>query len=273
VSRKRLVVIAAVAASIVGAAVIVTALCVLILLPLAQAGVRNAAHSYEPGSSESVDGKYVLHTEKFESSTGPYAVFTIRSSADQTVIFRCHDKYRTMDLKSIAFDTDSNDVYVSSADLGTHRYAYQNGGWAKDLGDDADRSTDTWSSAFEGKDEKLAFLSCYLVSFSEILDAEYHIVYYDNSTGRLPAPSDWDIRVALKIRPEDAALWMDGYERIEGGEGVLDLWGGLSAGALSWKEEDAVFYKRPERDSYLVAFPGSGLILKAVPSETYGLSE
>ncbi|MDR0221385.1 MAG: hypothetical protein LBI54_08295, partial [Lachnospiraceae bacterium] len=68
------------------------------------------------------------------------------------------------------------------------------------VADQKNLTTDTWSNSFASKEEKRSFLAEYLVAPSEILDAEYHIVYHDNSTGRVPGPSDWDIRAALVIK-------------------------------------------------------------------------
>lgn len=253
--------------------VVAIAAAVFYMMPLiiAQSAIRDVAHSYEPVSSESPDGNYMLKTEKHEDSTVVFATFTIESTADGTVIFRCYDKYRTMDLKSILFDADSNDVYVVSGDVGTIQYKFSNGGWLKDLGN-VDRSTDTWSSEFTDPYDKLAFLSGYLISFSEILDAEYHIDYHDNSVGRLAGPSDWDVRVALKIKPKNIALWTAGYENSDPSQIDLDWWDALDSGEIVWDSKDAGYYKRPNSSSYLVAFPDSGIILKAVTTLSYPAS-
>jgi TRAP-type C4-dicarboxylate transport system permease small subunit len=42
--------------------------------------------------------------------------------------------------------------------------------------DQKNMTTDTWSHSFASKEEKLSFLTEYLIAPSEILDAEYHII-------------------------------------------------------------------------------------------------
>lgn len=71
-----------------------------------------------------------------------------------------------------------------------------------------DLSTDTRSEAFATAEERLAFLKRYLNFQSVPRDAQYHIVYFDNSQGRIPGPSDWDIRVVLRLEPGDVSLWL-----------------------------------------------------------------
>lgn len=60
-------------------------------------------------------------------------------------------------------------------------------------------TTDSRSTSFEDKEEKLAFLQKYFDMPSEVVDAEYHIVYQDNSQGAVPGLSEWEIRAALQV--------------------------------------------------------------------------
>ena len=138
------------------------------------------------------------------------------------------------------------------------------------------KTTDTWSHSFSNKNEKLSFLTEYLVANSEILNAEYHIVYHDNSNGMIPGPSDWDIRVALKIKPEDMSLWTNGFERITSSEIDLTWWDELATGDISWNDDNIDnidYYKRENRFSYLVAFPDEGYILKAISIMAYTIKK
>lgn len=137
---------------------------------------------------------------------------------------------------------------------------------------EANKTTDTWSSEFASRDEKLAFLAEYLIMHSEVLDAEYHIVYFDNSTGLIPGPSDWDVRVALKIRQEEILLWTDGFTAIASEEIDLEWWDGLSSADIFWDGDDAQYYKRENDFSYLVVFPNTGVILKAVSTMSYSIA-
>lgn len=70
-------------------------------------------------------------------------------------------------------------------------------------------TTDTLSSQFATQEEKIAFLERYLTLPTNIEAAEYHIIYHDNSTGRVPGPSDWDMRVIVKVAPQDIPLWLE----------------------------------------------------------------
>jgi hypothetical protein len=70
-------------------------------------------------------------------------------------------------------------------------------------------TTDTMSLQFARGEEKIAFLERYLNLPTKVEAAEYHIVFYDNSKGRVPGPSDWDIRVVVKVAPKDIPLWLE----------------------------------------------------------------
>jgi len=98
---------------------------------------------------------------------------------------------------------------------------------------------------------------------SEVKDAEYHIIYCDNSGGLVPGPSDWDIRVALKVDPEDILLWTDGMKKLIPGQIDIDLWDELKTERLTWEEREwAEYWKRPGANTYLVVYPETGIILK-----------
>ena len=126
-----------------------------------------------------------------------------------------------------------------------------------------DLTTDTWSSTFDNKEDKLDFLEKYITLFSEVQDTEYHIIYHDNSGGMIPGPSDWDIRVALKIAPEDIMLWTDGMKKLISDQIDLDWWGELNSEQFIWKERDRPeFWKRPDSNAYLVVYPENGVLLK-----------
>lgn len=126
-------------------------------------------------------------------------------------------------------------------------------------------TTDTWSSSFANPNEKLAFLEPYFKMFSPVLEAEYHIEYHDNAGGWVPGPSDYDIRVALKVAPEDIPLWTEGFDRVADGEIDMAWWDGLSTPALSWEARNgAPGYKRPNRRVYLIVFADEGIVLKRI---------
>ena len=126
-----------------------------------------------------------------------------------------------------------------------------------------DRTTDTWSTSFESIEEKLVFLGDYITIFSEVQDAEYHIIYHDNSGGLIPGPSDWDIRVALKVAQEDIPLWTNGMKKLIPNQIDINLWGELKTERFTWGEPELVeYWKRPDSSAYLVVFPETGILLK-----------
>jgi hypothetical protein len=75
------------------------------------------------------------------------------------------------------------------------------------------RTTDTYSRSLESKSLKLKFLSDYLGSPTEPLDAEYHLVFHDNAQGCVPGSDDYDLQAVVKVRPEDVPAWALGCVR------------------------------------------------------------
>ncbi len=78
-----------------------------------------------------------------------------------------------------------------------------------------DLSTNTQSSAFTTPEERLAFLERYLNFQSEPRNAQYHLVYKDNSQGSPPGPSDWDFRIVLWLEPADVSLWLQDVREVD----------------------------------------------------------
>jgi hypothetical protein len=70
----------------------------------------------------------------------------------------------------------------------------------------SNRSTDTDSRSLPDAASKLAFLERYMTLMSPVDATEFHIVFHDNDW----APSDWDMRVALKVKPSEVARWTAG---------------------------------------------------------------
>ncbi len=69
------------------------------------------------------------------------------------------------------------------------------------------RTTNTYSKQFTTDVDKIQFLKRYLVFPSDIEATEFHVIYYDNSGGIIPGPSDWKIKAVLKIAPQHLAAW------------------------------------------------------------------
>lgn len=136
-----------------------------------------------------------------------------------------------------------------------------------------DYTTDTRSTVFQDRDEKLAFLSRYLEMPSEMIDAAYHIVYQDNSKGRVPGPSDYDIRAAFTVEANDLSLWTKDMKKILPEQVDPGWWEDLKTSGFTWDiPSDAEYYKRPGSESYIVICPDLHLILKMVSSLSLPLS-
>ncbi len=73
------------------------------------------------------------------------------------------------------------------------------------------KTTDTYSKTLGNTQDKILFLKKYFQLRTEVEDAEFHIVYQDNSTGILAGPSDWSYKIALKVHPDSIDKWqLDG---------------------------------------------------------------
>ena len=76
------------------------------------------------------------------------------------------------------------------------------------------RSTDTHSRTFSTDEEKIEFLKRYVTLYSPVKATEFHIVYHDNSTGSVPGPSDWNMKRALLVEPENIQAWLVDFEEV-----------------------------------------------------------
>ena len=75
------------------------------------------------------------------------------------------------------------------------------------------RTTDTRSSQIQSKELKLAFLRDYLSGPTAPLDAEFHLVFHDNSQGMIPGSDDMDLQAVIKVKPDDVSKWAAGCTR------------------------------------------------------------
>lgn len=95
-------------------------------------------------------------------------------------------------------------------------------------------TTHTSSTQFGTKQEKLDFLDSYLVNRAGLLDAEYRIDYQDNGSGRgVPGPSDYDLRMILRILPDSMDAWTSDVER----QDFLvsrEMWSGIAPDTSVW---------------------------------------
>ncbi len=125
------------------------------------------------------------------------------------------------------------------------------------------RSTDTRSSQFATDAEKIAFLQQYLTLPSPVEAAEYHIVYHDNSTGGVPGPSDWDMRVVLRVAPTQLEGWTVDMQPVAAD--AVDLaWGyELLPVDAQWKiNSEPTIYTR--NNVIVAVFAPEGILFKRV---------
>ena len=55
---------------------------------------------------------------------------------------------------------------------------------------------------------RLEFLQRYVRFRREYRELDFHVVYQSNGGGRVPGPSDWDIRLVAIVPPEELASWV-----------------------------------------------------------------
>ena len=126
-------------------------------------------------------------------------------------------------------------------------------------------NTNTTSTKFKLSIDKVGFLKKYLTLYSDILDTEYIIIYKDNSKGLIQGPSDWDMRVAMKVNKASIDKWTRGLDKVE--DKVIDLnwWNKVPIDNENWKlSSKPEFYKKKGERVYLVVYEQEGIILKMV---------
>lgn len=127
------------------------------------------------------------------------------------------------------------------------------------------RTTDTRSESLSTARERTAFLERYVTLHSEVRDAAFHVVYYDNSGGCIPGPSDHNIRYAVRVAPADVPLWIqncrDSAKDAHGAK-LLDL---LPADD-DWRVTSAPRWLHCGIGSTAVVFLPEGVVLKALSS-------
>jgi hypothetical protein len=96
------------------------------------------------------------------------------------------------------------------------------------------KSADVYSYQIDDKTEKIKTLKKYLTKESGLIDAEYHIWFQDNGTGRVPGPSDYTIKLALKIEPDSLDSWIN-YLEPSSKKISIDLWDELKLDRNFWQ--------------------------------------
>lgn len=72
------------------------------------------------------------------------------------------------------------------------------------------KTTDADSTRFSTLVEKQAFLERYVNFRRTYDDLEFDISYLDGGDGRVPGPTEWDVRILAKVRKESLEEWVSG---------------------------------------------------------------
>lgn len=164
--------------------------------------------------SNSFDNKYTLQTLTYADETGTYMSFFIELYDTGERVFACSEKYRTRDLKSIAWNDELYDITVISGEVGTINYIFADDRWI--IGNE---KTVNWSiskyseltskhyeeisngykAAFYTKDEiGVERISNWLAA-CEPSEGYYQLIYFD--------PASWDM--FLYYAPENGRFSND----------------------------------------------------------------
>ena len=70
------------------------------------------------------------------------------------------------------------------------------------------KTTMTTSTDFSSLAQKITFLEQYVRFRRHYLQLDFFIAYHDNATGRLAAPSDWDIQIIARVPQHELEQWI-----------------------------------------------------------------
>jgi len=123
------------------------------------------------------------------------------------------------------------------------------------------KSADIYSYEIDDKNEKLKTLKKYLIKESGLIDAEYHIWFRDNGTGRVPGSSDYNIKLALKIDSDSLDSWIE-YLEPSSKKISLDQWEELKLDRKIWKlESEPELYRSSLATEVKLLFRKENIIL------------
>jgi hypothetical protein len=117
-------------------------------------------------------------------------------------------------------------------------------------------TTHTSSREFATPEERVAFLARYLKLHSPVSDAAFSIDYMDNGF----APSDWDIRAAMRVLPASVPAWLEDAHPLD------EEFAYRRIVPETWVHEEPVLYRR--QTTRIAVFPAGGVIV--VHSTTMG---
>ena len=170
----------------------------------------------------------------------------VSSSGPSSSLMRAH-KFIVRDVLFIA-------ITLAALSLACHR--------------EPSRTTDKMSSEFSTDQAKIDYLSRYLKLQTAIEATEFHIQYQDNSGGLVPGPSEWDVQVVMKMKPEDTPVWSKGMKPADNGDVKLLEWGySLLPRDSRWsiKSKPDVFVG--EGGVLVAVFAPEGIVFKRVSAQ------
>ena len=131
-----------------------------------------------------------------------------------------------------------------------------------------DRSTDTRSKTFTTDEQKIDFLKKYVRLYSSVKATEFHIIFHDNSTGLVPGPSDWDIKVALLIESADIYKWLTEFTELTDEQCEITWVSEILPEEPRWnRASKPQFYKRSGKNVELTVYEKEGILLKRIQSQ------
>lgn len=69
-------------------------------------------------------------------------------------------------------------------------------------------STFTTSDSFPSRDDRVRFLNQYVAFRRTYHDLSFSIEYHNHGGGRVPAPSEWDVRIVASVPANELSLWI-----------------------------------------------------------------
>jgi len=120
-------------------------------------------------------------------------------------------------------------------------------------------STDTSSDSLPSLEERIEFLQRYVTFRRTYTDLGFHVAYHNNSGGRVPGPSEWDIRLVAVVPsaeltewvPVGAAVkdsvdtgWLNGVPGAERAAGISEWYDGPGIQVGIDRERSVVAYRR-----------------------------
>ena len=76
------------------------------------------------------------------------------------------------------------------------------------------KTTDVDSAAFSTLAEKQSFLEQYVTFRRDYEEIEFDVLYVDGGDGRVPGPTEWDVRLLAKVPEGGLGEWISGMAQM-----------------------------------------------------------